>query len=652
MEQWVCSVCGYIHRGGSPPERCPSCGAPFTSFERRPTDLRERFQGLQVAEKRLPNFRYVIIGNSIAGRAAALAIESLHEDGEITVISEENAPLYNRPMLPDFIGGMEKARLFAVGELFPSSRQKLITGDAAVRIDLAAKTVVLASGSQIPYDALLLATGSAPIIVPWPGAEAEGIGYFRTLADAERLLAWAESAKRAVVVGGGLLGLEFVRAFHARGLQITHLIRGKHVGSPALDDQAAEVIERALQDWGVDLALMDEVERFESTDGRVCAALTKQGRRLPCELVGVAIGAAPRTELAKDAGLALDRGILVNARLETSAPGVYAAGDVAQAMDVIWGEPRVHTSWRNSREQGEFAGIFMAGGAGEFPGAVAANYQLAAGLPFCALGISNPTGAEAFQVEAAQHLEAKTYRKLVRRLVLRSEVANHSLLRRVANGALVGACLVGDLAESAELEQAIRLPSTAVLPRRTQIEIESGKAPAAPARRKTMRKMTEENLKAALASESQAHIRYMNFAVKAEKEGKPNVARLFRATTFAEQVHAGRHLKCLSGIGSTKENLAAAAEGENFEVQEMYPAYIAVANDQKEDDASIAFTHALKAEVQHREFYGRAQKAVDAGSDLSVEALCVCSYCGCTLEGEPPESCPVCGAPKKDFVKF
>jgi rubrerythrin len=167
-----------------------------------------------------------------------------------------------------------------------------------------------------------------------------------------------------------------------------------------------------------------------------------------------------------------------------------------------------------------------------------------------------------------------------------------------------------------------------------------------------MRKMTEENAAAAFAGESQAHIKYLNFAEAAGKEGKPNAARLFRAASYSEQVHAGRHLAVLEGVGSTSANLAAAVAGETFEVEEMYPAYIEVAGAQAEPKAAEAFDHARRAEIQHQQFYQRAQQAVGAGGDLAVGEIVVCSYCGYTAEGPAPEKCPVCGNPGKSFAAF
>jgi rubrerythrin len=167
-----------------------------------------------------------------------------------------------------------------------------------------------------------------------------------------------------------------------------------------------------------------------------------------------------------------------------------------------------------------------------------------------------------------------------------------------------------------------------------------------------MKKMTEENLKNAYAGESQAHMKYLAFADAAEKEKFSNVARLFRANSFAEQVHATNHLRTLDGIRKTAENLKAAVEGENFEVEEMYPAYMKVAEDQGEKMAVMMFYRAMEAEKVHAGLYKRAKEVVDKGQDLGYFPVHVCSMCGFTVEGEAPDKCPVCGAPKEKFIKF
>ncbi len=167
-----------------------------------------------------------------------------------------------------------------------------------------------------------------------------------------------------------------------------------------------------------------------------------------------------------------------------------------------------------------------------------------------------------------------------------------------------------------------------------------------------MKKMTEKNLSDAFAGESQAHMKYLAFANKAEQEGYKDVARLFRAIAYAEQVHATNHLKELGGVNSTEENLQAAREGENFEIEEMYPAYKAVAELQKESGALRSINFALSAEKLHRELYDNVKKELTEKKDVKLDKIYICPVCGYTVVGEAPEKCPVCGAPKEVFKEF
>ena len=167
-----------------------------------------------------------------------------------------------------------------------------------------------------------------------------------------------------------------------------------------------------------------------------------------------------------------------------------------------------------------------------------------------------------------------------------------------------------------------------------------------------MREMTKQNLQAAFAGESQAHMKYLVFAQKAEDEGLTNVARLFRAIAFAEQVHATNHFKTLGQLGNSSQNLEAAIGGETFEVEEMYPSYIEVAKSQGESEAQRSMERAMEAEKVHASLYRRAKEAVDQGKDAEIGPIFICEKCGWTVEGEPPETCPLCGAPKEKFRKF
>ena len=181
-----------------------------------------------------------------------------------------------------------------------------------------------------------------------------------------------------------------------------------------------------------------------------------------------------------------------------------------------------------------------------------------------------------------------------------------------------------------------------------------------------MQEMTAANLRSAFGGESMANMRYLVWAKKAQDEGFVNVARLFRAVSRAEEAHAGGHFRVMKnvtgefmvtagagfGVGATAENLQGAIEGELFEIEQMYPAYMAVAQAQDEGAALRSMTHALEAEKIHAGLFQRAKLAVDGGADCDFGVIWVCATCGHTLEGEAPEKCPVCGVGAKMFVSF
>jgi rubrerythrin len=167
-----------------------------------------------------------------------------------------------------------------------------------------------------------------------------------------------------------------------------------------------------------------------------------------------------------------------------------------------------------------------------------------------------------------------------------------------------------------------------------------------------MKQKTESNLSAAFAGESQAHVRYMSFADKAEQEGFANVARLFRAASFAEQIHATSHLKVLGQVKNTAENLQAALAGETYEINEMYPSFIAVSEAEGEKGAARSENWALAAEKVHASLYGQALESIKKGSDAKLGDIQICSNCGWTVQGEAPGVCPLCKAKKEAFRKF
>lgn len=167
-----------------------------------------------------------------------------------------------------------------------------------------------------------------------------------------------------------------------------------------------------------------------------------------------------------------------------------------------------------------------------------------------------------------------------------------------------------------------------------------------------MHPMTKEFLEAAFAGESMAHMRYLIFAEKAKKEGKPNLARLFEAIAYAEQVHAKNHYRELGQIQDAAKNLQTCIDGENFEVTEMYPVYHNAAEFQQELGAARSAHFALEAEKIHEALYTEAKQVVETGQDLELDTVSICPVCGYTVEGDAPEFCPVCGAKRELFAAF
>lgn len=167
-----------------------------------------------------------------------------------------------------------------------------------------------------------------------------------------------------------------------------------------------------------------------------------------------------------------------------------------------------------------------------------------------------------------------------------------------------------------------------------------------------MKKMTEEFLKNAFAGESQAHMKYMIFAEEAEKKGMKNLSKLFRAIAYAEFVHARNHLKELGMVKDTVQNIQQAIDGETFEVEEMYPVYNETAKLQNEKGAQRSTHYALEAEKIHAQMYKKAKELAEKEEDYPDTDIYVCPICGYTVEGEPPDRCPICGAGKDSFQKF
>ena len=306
--------------------------------------------------------RFVIIGNGVAGITAAFAIRERDAGASITVISGESDYFFARTALMYVY--MDRMRHC---DLEPYERdvyeKKLIRRVRAwVRdVDAERKQVRLESGETISYDKLLLATGSVPNRIPWQGLEAarEGVVYFVSLQDLERCERFTPSTKRAVVVGGGLIGIELVECLVHHGVQVTFLVREQWYWPIALGPEEGQMVAAHIRKHGVEVCMEEEVATVESgSAGRVSAIHTNRNRKVPCEMLGIAIGVRPAVDWLRAVATppALERGILVAPDFRTSLDHVFAAGDCAE-IDGIG----LEQIWYSAKRQGELAATSMLG---------------------------------------------------------------------------------------------------------------------------------------------------------------------------------------------------------------------------------------------------------------------------------------------------
>ncbi|MEK7847478.1 MAG: FAD-dependent oxidoreductase [Chloroflexota bacterium] len=368
--------------------------------------------------------KYVIIGDGPAGNAAAEAIRRRDPTGEIVILSEEATPSYYRPLLPLLIEAKLSQQDLLRDELHTAAGASRQLDRAVTRIDPARRRLTLGKGEGLEYDRLLLATGANPILPPISGLQGKGVFVLRQLTDAQGIRQAAQEAKRAVVVGGGRIGVKAALALRSLGLEVTLLVRRRLVGI-LVNDPAAAMVQQVVSAQGISMVLEESIQGLERKGGKVRAGLTSGGKHLEADMVVLGAGVRANTALASAAGLAVGNGIKVDRNLQTSAPGIYAAGDVVETTDVASGETMVSGTWTNAVAMGHTAGENMAGGRRDFPGALnVVNAMDVAGLPVVAVGVVNPTNG----YEAYPHQAPGSYRKLV----FRGE-------------RLVGLLLVGDL---------------------------------------------------------------------------------------------------------------------------------------------------------------------------------------------------------------
>lgn len=379
--------------------------------------------------------RIVIVGNSAASLAALEAVRRLDADSPLTLVSDEAIPAYSRVLLPYLLSGEREDLSFRPPDYAERLGARLLLGRRAVQI--AADALVLDDGSHLPFDRLLLATGSRAAIPDVEGIDTSGVSALKTMADALRIQEQLPSVRHAVILGGGLICLLTVHALLKLRLAVTILVSSDRLLARMLDEEAADLLQRRLKEAGVRILTRTNAARIVGRDGRVRSVTTAAGEEVPADLVILAKGIRPATDLARSGGVATDRGVLVDEYLRTSRPGVFAAGDCAEAPDMLLaGKKTIPGTWFEAVAQGEVAGANLLDALRPSPGAFKMNVMEILGIAVASMGLIQAPESEGRVVVRARD---GNYRKLV-----------------IARDRIVGAVLVGDVSEAGALAMLIR----------------------------------------------------------------------------------------------------------------------------------------------------------------------------------------------------
>lgn len=378
----------------------------------------------------------LIVGGGIAGVTAAETVRAQAPDKSVLLVSEEPHPLYSRVLLRNYVAGsLPREKVFLrSAEWYQTNGIEYAAGVRVRMLDLEDRTAELSDGRSVRYSKLLLASGGYPR--PWnvPGSDVPGVLRFQTLEDADRLKDALGTAKRAVVVGGGFIAMDFVQAFVRAGIPTTLLVLAKRFWEPLLDVESADLVHDVLRASGVAVHYNAEVTRVVGTE-RVEGVVLRDGTEYPCDVLGVGIGIAPDHGFVHGTGVEFGIGVKVNEYLETDRPEVLAAGDAADFWDVVVGARHRLGNWTNAVLQGRAAGRTLAGTRTAFR-AVSAYTIEYLGLPVAFIGDVHPHPRNRDVIRGSRAIGS------VGRFVLR-------------DGRLVGATLLNRAAERMPIQSLI-----------------------------------------------------------------------------------------------------------------------------------------------------------------------------------------------------
>ncbi|MFH0769599.1 MAG: FAD-dependent oxidoreductase [Chloroflexota bacterium] len=318
--------------------------------------------------------KYLIIGNSAGGIGAAEAIRETDKAGTITIISDEPYPAYSRPLISEYLANkcpLERM-LFRLPDFYDKNNIRVLLNEEVAQVNFNNRSINLNSGRTLTWQKLLFATGGSPIVPKIEGIGLEGVFTFTKLDDAktiDELLNHYGRKVRAIVIGGGLIGISVTEALVKRGVEVTIVEMKERILNTILDEEASALEEKALTQAGVEIITGRTVVKIGSyLPGEATGVNLDNGQPIPCEMVVVAIGVKPRTELVADTQIRTNRGIVVDRHMATSINDVYACGDAAEAYDFVYGENRLAPVWPNAYMGGRIAGLNMSGIPAEYRG--------------------------------------------------------------------------------------------------------------------------------------------------------------------------------------------------------------------------------------------------------------------------------------------
>lgn len=360
--------------------------------------------------------KYLIIGNSAGGIGAAEAIREVDKVGAITIISDEPYHVYSRPLISEYLaeGRPLEKMLYRLPDFYQENNIQAILGQKVTGLNTSKRNIKLEGGRTIAWEKLLLATGGSAIVPKIDGIDSKGVFTFNKLDDAKAIDQYLKQYQRgvkAVVIGGGLIGVSVTEALLERGVEVTIIEMKERVLNTILDEEASALVETALKQAGVEIITGHTVAKINGYPPSATTGVSlDDSRPLPCEVVIIAIGVQPRLELVSGTGIKTNRGIVVDHYMATSSPDVYACGDVAEAYDFVYGENRLTPIWPNAYIGGRTAGFNMAGIPTEYPGGTAMNSLKYFGLDVVSAGIVTPPD-DSYQVLSEQ--QENTYREVV-----------------------------------------------------------------------------------------------------------------------------------------------------------------------------------------------------------------------------------------------